>query len=248
MGGVVATVAIVFAAGGSTRLPDRGLPKQFVTVGGRPILAHTLERLGGHPAIDGIYLVAPQDHLERARQIATAAGQGKVLALVPGGATAHHSIIAGLEAARADGVPDDAIVLFHDGVRPVIDVATVSRCVLSAIEHGSAVAAIPAFETIALSPDGESASTVTVRDESFILQAPQAFRFGHAYTLNQRALADGIAGQVVDQAQLNHVYGFPVHLVAGLRGNTKITTAFDLAVFEAIVQSGLYGGIVGRHD
>jgi 2-C-methyl-D-erythritol 4-phosphate cytidylyltransferase len=247
MEGVVATVAIVFAAGNGTRLPTQGLPKQFVDVGGRPILAHTLRRLHNHPLIDSLYVVAPPAHLDRASDLVAAAGLDKVRAVTPGGPTAHHSIIAGLAAARDDSAADQDIVLFHDGVRPIIDEATLTRCILGAGEHGSAVAAIPAFETVALAPDGQTVETVTVRRDTFILQAPQAFRFGHADSLNARAAADGVVGQVVDQAELNRHYGFPVHLVDGIRGNFKITTGYDLAVFDALVRTGVYDQIVGGH-
>ncbi|MDR1711100.1 MAG: 2-C-methyl-D-erythritol 4-phosphate cytidylyltransferase [Propionibacteriaceae bacterium] len=228
------TLAIVFAAGLGTRA-NTDPPKQFATVRSKPVLAHTLQRLDSHPQIDAIYLVAPAAHLAQAAALATP----KVRQVVPGGDSAHASIICGLEAARPDASDDD-IVLFHDGVRPVIDAATITRCVASVRDFGSAITSIPAYETVAESSDGEWVDSVTVRSQTYILQAPQAFRFGHAYALNQRAVADQIVGQVVDQAELNRRYGYRVHLVPGLRGNTKLTTAYDLEVFAALAEAGVY--------
>ena len=97
---------------------------------------------------------------------------------------------------------------------------------------------------MAQSLDKESIDKVTVRDEMFILQAPQTYRFEDAYDLNQRAIEDGIVGQVVDQAELNRHYGKTLYLSEGLHGNVKITFPLDFTYFVLLVKSGNYKEII----
>ena len=240
-------IAIVFAGGIGSRMKKVEQPKQFQPVEGKPILAHTLQHFEDHPRVGAVYVSCIPTHLDEAWALVRAYGIGKVRAIVPGGGSAQESIYNGLRSAAADGVPDDAIVLVHDGVRPLINHQLISRNVDTARIHGNAITAIPCFETIARSCDGaETIDSVTQRDEMHILQAPQTFALGLARRLNERSVQEGLLGSFVDQAQLMRHYGEKLHLVAGFRGNVKLTTDLDLLQYELLAASGHLAAVIGE--
>lgn len=232
-------IAIIFAGGAGTRMHRPGPPKQFVVVGDRPILVHTLQHFQDHASVSRIYLVCLEPFISHARELARRYRLDKIRKIVPGGSSAQASIHLGLESALSDGVDRDAITLIHDGVRPIISADLISRNIACARENGSAITAIPCFETIAMSLDrAETIHSVTQRDLMYVLQAPQTFRLGQVHKANRRSIEDGLIGSFVDQAQLMIHYGHPLHVVDGLRGNCKLTTEFDLLQYSLLVESG----------
>ena len=240
-------IAVVFAGGIGTRMKKAGPPKQFQEVNGKPILVHTLEHFQRHSAVSAVYLVCVASHLEDAWSMVRTYGIDKVRTIVPGGASAQESIYNGLRSARSDGVSDDALVLVHDGVRPLINQELISRNIETARECGCAITAIPCFETVARSIDFASTiDSVPRRDEMHILQAPQTLPLGLACRLNARADEEGLLGTFVDQAQLLSHYGEKLHLVSGFRGNVKLTTDLDLLQFELLVTSGHLATVIGE--
>ncbi|WP_374471611.1 2-C-methyl-D-erythritol 4-phosphate cytidylyltransferase [Phenylobacterium sp.] len=239
-------IAIIFAGGAGTRMLRPGPPKQFVVAGDRPILVHTLQHFQDHPGIGAIYIACLEPYISHAWDLTRRYRFEKVRAIVPGGCTAQESILRGLESAVADGVDERAVALIHDGVRPIINAELISQNIACAQAHGAAVSAIPCFETIAMSLDqAETIESVTERDLMYVLQAPQTFRLGEVIEANRRAIADGLLGRFVDQAQLMTHYGHRLHMVPGLRGNTKLTTEFDLLQFSLLLGSGSLDGVRG---
>jgi len=247
------SIAIVFAGGKGTRLANQGHPKQFVEVGGKPIIAWTLQIFQDCKQIDSIYVVSIDSHLEMMEQIIADHGISKVRKVVAGGEYAMESIYIGLETALADNQPADSVVLLHDGVRPIINQDLILRIIDSVLSHGNAVTSTGAYETLAASKDGgQSVSMVTERSEMFTLQAPQAFRLGAIFEAHTLGKAQGVHDKVVDQAHLISVLEpvgleatlAPLRLVDGLMGNIKITTADDINYFEYLLQSGRYLEII----
>jgi 2-C-methyl-D-erythritol 4-phosphate cytidylyltransferase len=240
-------VAVVFAGGIGSRMKKVEQPKQFQPVGGKPILAHTLEHFQQHPEVGAVYISCVASHLDDAWTLVHAYGLDKVRAVVPGGASAQESIYNGMRSASADGVPEDAVVLVHDGVRPLINEQLISRNIHTAREHGNAITAIPCFETVARSvDDAATIESVTQRDQMHILQAPQTFTLGLACSLNARSEQEGLLGSFVDQAQMMRHYGERLHLVPGFRGNVKLTTDLDLLQYELLVASGHLAAVIGE--
>lgn len=240
-------IAIVFAGGIGSRMKNAEQPKQFLPVEGKPIIVHTLEHFEHHPEVGAIYIATLEHRIEDTWELVRRFGVGKVRAIVPGGGSAQESIVNGMRAALADGVPDDAVALVHDGVRPLINQGLISRNIAIAREHGNAVTAIPCFETIARSVDGaETIESVTRREEMHILQAPQTVALGPAVRLNARAEEEGLLGAFVDQAQLLKHYGQDLHMVPGFRGNVKITTDLDLLQFQILAASGHLAAVIGE--
>lgn len=211
------------------------VPKQFLDILGKPVLAHTLAIFQGHPGVDRIRIVAQRDYFVRTEGICREFGITKFAGLAEGGETAQDSIYNGLLAcAREDG--EDAVVLVHDGVRPYVEADVVARNIAAVREFGNAVTITPCFETIVLSRDGVSVDSMPRRSESYTAQAPQSFRTGdllraHAAIRRRPERYDGM----VDQATICKTLGIPVHLVPGSRGNVKVTTKEDLLMLTALL-------------
>jgi D-ribitol-5-phosphate cytidylyltransferase len=232
-------VAIVFAGGVGSRMRSASQPKQFLSVGDKPLLIHTLEHFEQNPRVSGIYLSCIEECIADARDMADRFEIRKMRSIVPGGTTAQMSAFNAMTAALQDGTPEHAVALIHDGVRPVINQDLIDRNIDSAVDRGNAITSIPCFETIAMSlDDARTINSVTQRSLMYILQAPQTFRLGLAHGINARSLSDGLLGSFVDQAHLMKHYGESLHMVPGFRGNVKITTDFDFMQFRLLVESG----------
>lgn len=228
-------IAIVFAGGIGSRMGSQ-VPKQFLPLNGKPVLAHTLEIFQRHPEIDKIRIVAAKDCFDRVREILETYGITKCAAIDEGGASAQDSIYNGLKAAAVEESAD-TIVLLHDGVRPYISHEVISKNIEGVRKHGSAVTFTSCFETLVISEDGERISDIPPRRMSYSAQAPQSFRLGDILAAHEkvRAMPEGYT-DLVDQATLCWKLGIPIHLVPGNRGNIKITTPEDIVTLEALLK------------
>lgn len=227
-------IAIIFAGGSGTRMGSV-IPKQFLMLGDRPILAHALGIYQAHPQIDGIYLVVSGEYEDDAKAIIRDFGITKLRGITYGGETAQDSIYNGLRYV-AERESEDAIVLLHDGARPYLMPDVVSANIKAVEEFGNAVTYTPCYETIVISSDGNKVDSMPDRSESYTAQAPQSFRLGEILAAHEkiRARAGGYSG-MVDQATICFTLGIPIHLVEGCRGNVKVTTPEDLVSLEALL-------------
>lgn len=227
--------AIVFAGGSGVRM-GAAIPKQFLELDGKPVLAHTLSLFENHPQVDGIYLVVNADWIDRAAAFAADYGVTKLRGVTAGGTSAQDSIYNGLRFA-AEREPADTIVLLHDGVRPYVTPEVIAANIGAVERFGSAITYTPCYETIVLSKDGSAVEAIPTRKESYTAQAPQSFRLGQILAAHEKVRARP-AGytDLVDQATLLFSLGEKVHLVPGNRGNVKITTPEDLVTLEALIK------------
>ena len=229
------TIAIVFAGGAGVRM-GANIPKQFLEICGKPVLAHTLELFQKHHEIDGIWIVAAKENFGRVNEIVSQYGITKCLGVAEGGASAQESIYNGLRAVAVQE-PADTIVLLHDGVRPYVLPEVISANIESVKKNGNAVTFTPCFETLVISQDGRHISDIPPRRMSYSAQAPQSFRLGDILAAHEkiRQMPGGYT-DMVDQATICWKLGIPINLVPGNRGNIKITTPEDLCVLEALVK------------
>ena len=228
-------LALVFAGGSGARMGG-AVPKQFLELCGKPVLAHTLELFERHPRIDGIYLVVNADYLDGVPAFAEEYGIAKLRGVTAGGASAQESIYNGLRY-MAERESSDSTVLLHDGVRPYVTPDVISANIAAVEGFGSAVTYTPCYETIVLSKDGAAIDSIPPRSESYTAQAPQSFRLGDILSAHERIRArPGGYDGMVDQAAICFELGIPVHLVPGNRGNVKITTPEDLITLEALIK------------
>ena len=227
-------VALIFAGGSGTRM-GAAVPKQFLEINGKTVLAHTLSIFQSHPRVDGIWLVVASDQVERSRKLAAECGISKLMGMAVGGDSAQASIYNGLVALRAACEPD-TVVLIHDGVRPYVDRKVVSDNIEAVKVHGSAVTFTPCYETIVISRDGKTIDSLPYRRESYTVQAPQSFRLGDILSAHERIRTrPGGYTDMIDQATICHTLGVPIHLVPGNRGNIKVTTKEDLRMLSALL-------------
>ena len=225
------TVAVIVAAGRGTRAAaGHGIPKQYASLGGEPVLAHSLRVLAGHPQVDRIGVVIHPDD----RPLYAAAARPFAACLdepVPGGATRQDSVRAGLEA-LAGHTPDR--VLIHDAARPFLTADLVSRLLAALDETPAAIAAEPVADTLKrAAADGTIAQTVE-RAGLWRAQTPQAFRFAPILAAHRDAAKAGQHG-FTDDAGLAEWAGLAVKLVASTGSNIKLTTAADMALAERLL-------------
>jgi len=212
--------ALLVAAGRGERMGAPG-PKQFLPLLGRPVLRHAAEALLRDGMVEAIQPVCAE--AERGRVDALLAGL-PVLPAVPGGATRQASVRAGLEALAARA---PAIVLVHDGARPVVPPGTVAAVVAALDGAEGAVPAQPVADTLKLVADGRVARTVP-RDGLHRAQTPQGFRYPTLLALHRDA-----AESATDDAALLEAAGHAVRIVPGSELNVKITYPGDLERAEA---------------
>ena len=227
-------IALVFAGGSGMRM-GTVIPKQFLEICGKPVLAHTLGLFQEHPQIDGIWLVVAAEQIRRAQELASRYRISKLAGVTPGGDSAQESIYNGLVSLRV-AYPPETVVLLHDGVRPYVEPQVISANIAAVAEHGSAVTFTPCYETIVISKDGQTIDALPFRRESYTAQAPQSFRLGDILAAHERIRArpDGYT-DMIDQATICRTLGIPIHLVPGNRGNIKITTPEDLRMLAALL-------------
>jgi 2-C-methyl-D-erythritol 4-phosphate cytidylyltransferase len=214
------TVVLIPAGGLGTRLGSR-TPKQFLALGGGPILAATVAHFARHPAIEAIVVAAPAAHVERARRALRRVRSRAAVTVVPGGQTRQESVWLALQAA-----PDDAgLVVVHDAVRPFIAKGLIDDVLRAARAVGAAICALPVTETVKRVRGDEVEATID-RTGLWTVQTPQAFRAELLREAHEKARRDGMVG--TDDAALVERLGHPVKVVRGLEGNLKITTPEDL--------------------
>ncbi len=217
--------AIIVAAGRGVRMrSDR--PKQYLQIGRRPILFHTLKAFDQSRAIDCMIIVVPGDDIEFCRKhIIAPAGLRAGVRIVSGGARRQDSVCNGLGAiAEKDGV-----VLIHDGVRPLVTKALIDACIQGAEKWGACIPALTPVDTVKRVKDGVVERTLP-RDNLRLVQTPQAFQLSLIRKAHREAKANGLAA--TDDASLVESMGEDVHVISGNQHNIKITTPFDLELAE----------------
>ena len=224
-------IGVIFA-GGVGRMNTKGKPKQFLEVHGKPIIVHTIDIFQNTEAIDAVVVVCVSDWLDYMNNLVERFNLTKVKAVVAGGETGQMSIFKGLEAAEQLAT-DDAVVLIHDGVRPLINEEVINANIQSVKETGSAVTSVRAKETVVLVNDSSKISEVVDRTRSFIAKAPQSFYLSDILSVERDAISKGIT-DAIDSSTLMGMYNRELTIVEGPYENIKITTPDDFYMFKAL--------------
>ncbi|POF63464.1 Bifunctional enzyme IspD/IspF [Novacetimonas maltaceti] len=229
--------AILLAAGQGRRFSAQTaspVAKQYLTLGGRPVIRHAADALIPHVQI--LQPVGERASLDGALSGLRTAGDATadgctILDCVPGGETRQESVRAGLEA--LDRLPETQkpdLVLIHDGARPYVP-AEVTRAVIDALSaHAGAIPGVPVADTIKRVRDGVITDTVP-RTDLYRAQTPQGFRFGLLRDLHRGAAAS----DATDDAALLETAGHHVAMVAGSEDNIKLTYKEDLVRLERLI-------------
>ncbi|HFZ6560623.1 TPA: 2-C-methyl-D-erythritol 4-phosphate cytidylyltransferase [Streptococcus agalactiae] len=225
-------IGVIFAGGVGRRMNTKGKPKQFLEVHGKPIIVHTIDIFQNTEAIDAVVVVCVSDWLDYMNNLVERFNLTKVKAVVAGGETGQMSIFKGLEAAEQLAT-DDAVVLIHDGVRPLINEEVINANIQSVKETGSAVTSVRAKETVVLVKDSSKISEVVDRTRSFIAKAPQSFYLSDILSVERDAISKGIT-DAIDSSTLMGMYNRELTIVEGPYENIKITTPDDFYMFKAL--------------
>ncbi len=206
--------------------------KQYLQLGGKPIVARTLQVFQDSPLINGIILVIPEDEIPYCcREVVEKYQLSKVLDVVPGGSERQHSVMNGLRALQDHAAADD-IILIHDGVRPFIDESILQQSINLASSGVGALVAVQTKDTIKVVQDDVVISTPE-RSSLWQAQTPQSFRFGQILAAHLQALQEGFLG--TDDCSLLERCNGTVRIVHGSYRNIKITTPEDLVLAEAFL-------------
>jgi len=225
------TVAAVIVAAGRGLRAGAGLPKQYRSLGGEPVVRRSLRAFAAHPALR---LVQPVIHADDGERYRDAAAGLPLLAPVGGGASRQQSVLAGLEA-LAPHAPE--IVLVHDAARPFVSAGLIGRAIEAARRHGAAVPALPLTDTVKTVDAGGRVTGTLERAALRSVQTPQAFSFAALFAAHRQAAA---AGQTAftDDAALAEWAGLDVHVFDGEAANVKMTTTEDFARAEVMGSLG----------
>ena len=221
---------VIIVAGGKGLRMGSDIPKQFLPIGGRPVLMRTLERFREYSDDLQIILVLPEAQQNYWKELCQKYNFQVAYQLANGGHTRFHSVQNGLAL-----VPDDAegVVGVHDGVRPFPAIEVIRNCYETARTAKAVIPVIPVVETVRHLEGGGS---VTVpRGDYRLVQTPQTFDIQLLKAANRQPYNDGFT----DDASVVESYGHAITLVEGNRENIKITTPYDIVVAEAILTSHL---------
>ena len=214
---------IIIVAGGKGLRMGGEIPKQFLPIGGKPILMRTLERFRAYSETLEIILVLPKDQQDYWLQLCKDYHFQVNYRMTDGGETRFHSVQHGLAL-----IPDDAegVVGVHDGVRPFPSLEVIRNCYETARKKKAVIPVIPVVETLRHITEGTKP-----RGDYRLVQTPQTFDIQLLKAANRQPYNDGFT----DDASVVEAFGYDITLVEGNRENIKITTPYDLKIAEVLI-------------
>ena len=226
-------VAAIIPAAGAGRRMGGAVPKQFLQIGGREILARTLAVFEACVAIDDVWVVVAAEQCALCQStIVERYGLRKVRGVVAGGTTRQESVWHGLQqVAQAVG-----LVVVHDGVRPFVTELLLQQTLDHANRYGAAIAAVPLQDTLKRVSAAGTVEATVPREHLWRVQTPQAFQHALLRRAFQHAWQQGL--QATDEAGLIEALGNAVRIVPGYEHNVKITTPDDLVFCEMFLREG----------
>lgn len=232
----IMNIGVIFAGGIGSRMHSKEIPKQFLKVHDKPIIIHTLEHFEKNYEIDAVVIACIEEWIPYLKDLLYKYRIEKVKKVVPGGFTGQLSIYNGLCAAEEIAGGNRAIVLIHDGVRPLINSQLLSENIRCVIENGSAITAGIVKETIVVVDEDGRVEQVPSREKSRVAKAPQSFWLDDIFEVHKMALKDGITSSI-DSCTLMKQYGRQLHMIDGPYENIKITTPDDFYTMRAILDA-----------
>ncbi len=228
--------AAVLAGGSGLRMKN-STPKQFLPLGGKPVIVRTLEVFLQLPEIRKIYLGMNGDYLEEAQRLLgeyLPEQASRMIELVPGGADRNESLLHVADRIAERWGEEGHLLITHDGVRPFVTPQMLRESLEGARQVGASGTAIPSTDTLFYSEDGERVLRAADRSRYFRAQTPQSFRLSLIRDLLRRLGAEE-RSRMTDACSLCLAEGLPVVMTPGSPLNIKLTTPEDLALAEALL-------------
>lgn len=231
--------SVILAGGIGSRMNSKEKPKQYINIGGKPIILHTIEKFCLCAEFEEILILCPKDWMEYTkgliRKYITSADKIRVL---EGGATRNETIMNSIAYIETKGnLDEETIIVTHDAVRPFVTYRILQENIKAAKEHGACDTVIPATDTIVESQDSSVISAIPDRSKLYQGQTPQSFK-----ALKLQELYDSLTEDekniLTDAAKIFVIKGERVYLVKGENSNIKITYPYDLTVAESLLKGG----------
>lgn len=237
-------VIALILSGGTGRRMGTDIPKQYIKVNGRPVISWCMERLAAHSEIDAIQIVAEemwQDAIsECMNYMSDTSARVKFTDKFKGfsvpGENRQLSILHGLEDIRAYASDSD-YVLVHDAARPLLSAKQITDCLAAVAGHDGVIPVLPMKDTVYLSEDGRTITSLLDRSQIYAGQAPELFVLGKYYEVNRAMTMENIM-QINGSTEPAVMAGMDMAMIPGDEGNFKITTMADLERFKEKVGEG----------
>lgn len=230
--------AAILAGGSGTRMGNSDKPKQFLMLGEKPILVHTVEKFCATGFFDAVLILCPKAWVQQTRDLLkkyspTFAASVEV---VEGGATRNDTVANALAYVEANyEVDDDSILVTHDAVRPFVTHRIIDENIAAARDHGACDTVVPATDTIVESVDSRLISSIPERSKLYQGQTPQSFKLRLLSSLME-SLTDEEKSVLTDACKICVLRGESVALVMGDPSNMKITYPQDMRLASALLE------------
>ena len=223
-------VALILSGGSGSRLGGN-IPKQYLTVAGKPVIGYCLDTFQKAPEIREIYIVAEPAWRDMLLAYTREARIGKFAGFADAGSSRQHSILNGLRRVKDAGADGETRVVIHDAARPRVTEDIIRNCVEMLDQYDVSMPVIPVKDTVYLSEDGQQITGLLNRDQVYAGQAPEGCRLGRDLAVNEQ-MTDEELRAVRGTSAIAFEKGLTVGLFPGAEQNYKITTGPDLEQFE----------------
>ncbi len=226
----------ILAGGVGTRMNLADMPKQFLPLGEKPVVVHTLEKFLACNRFDRIYIGVHKDwalHMEDLVEKYVPMQKNRI-SVVIGGEDRNGTILNIVDAIETDFGENDDIIVTHDSVRPFLTLRILEDNIDGALQYGAVDTVIPATDTIVVSQDGNVISEIPNRVTMYQGQTPQSFKIPVLKRL-YLSLTEEEKKILTDACKICVIRDYPVHLVLGEVTNMKLTTPGDLKLAQALL-------------
>jgi 2-C-methyl-D-erythritol 4-phosphate cytidylyltransferase len=231
----------VLGGGKGQRMGNTEKPKQFLLLGDKPIIIHTLEKFLMCNRMDYIFVGVPSDWVPHTQDIVKKyiPNAGDRIIIVAGGTDRNKTIVNIInDMEKRFGLNDDDVIITHDAVRPFVTHRILNENIDAVLEYGSSDTIIPATDTIVESDDGDLIKTIPERKKMYQGQTPQGFNVKLLID-HYNSLTEAEKDILTDASKIFVLKGEKVKVVQGTVFNIKITTPYDLLIANALLREEL---------
>ncbi len=228
----------ILSGGIGSRMLRTDMPKQFLSLGEKPVIIHTIDQFVLNTRIDEIFVAVPEAWLDYTKDmIRTHYPNNKKINVLAGGKTRNETLMRLLaEIENKNGISDDDVIISHDAVRPFVTHRIIDDNIDAVLKYNAVDTVVPAYDTIVKSEDGITITEIPLRSEMYQGQTPQSFNI-RALQRAYEKLTNEELEILTDAAKIMVLKGESVYLVQGDFSNAKITTPYDLKVARAMLES-----------
>ena len=231
--------AAILAGGIGSRMGGTDIPKQFLTLGDKPVIVHTIEKFVINEKIDKIIVLTPENFINHTiHLIEKHIPNANDVIVIEGGETRNDTLMNSIEYIKENfGIDDESIIITHDSVRPFVTHRIIEDNIRAARKYGACDTVVPATDTIVESINGETIESIPVRDYYYQGQTPQSFNIKKLFNLIS-SLTEAETNILTDACKIFTLKDEDVYLVKGEVTNIKITYPYDLKLANTILEDG----------